>query len=174
MKRLFVLRHSKAGQTNKKILADHERPLTQKGVEVAHLTGQYMHNCNYHPDHIVTSNATRAIETGDIVLQYLPDNIEREVSTKLYLADSDDIFKFINGFVEDSVSNLLIIGHNPGLHYFAMDLAGSGDKKKFREMRTNFPPRSLAVYNIDVTSWADVTSQSGELIDFHITTAKSV
>jgi phosphohistidine phosphatase len=167
MKQLYVLRHSKAGQTNKKILDDHERTLTQKGIDVCELVGDYFNINNYNPDHIISSTAIRAQETASIVNEALIKNCPIEHSVKLYLAEPDNIFSLISN-TADHVERLLVVGHNPGLQQFAMTLAGTGDKKKFREMRSNFPPRALAVYNIDIESWKEIAPQKGELRDFHI------
>ncbi len=68
--------------------------------------------------------------------------------------------------IDESADSAIIIGHNPGLQQFCIQLAGKGDKKKFRNMRNNFPPPSLAVFDLDIESWFDVDVQRGELIDF--------
>lgn len=164
MKRLYLLRHSKAGQTNKKLLDDHERSLTQKGVEVCALLGNYVSEENF--DLVLCSTALRAKETAELVLEQAGQSPHIELLPNLYLASPGEIFRVINQ-VSEEVSSVLVVGHNPGLQNLAINLAGKGDKKKFREMRNNFSPPSLAVFDID-TEWAKVGPRSGELTDFVI------
>ena len=165
MKRLYVLRHSKAGQTNKKILNDQERPLTQKGLDICPNVAEYLQNCDIQPELVICSTALRTKQTVEEVLEYLKSDATVEYTQKLYLASSENIFTVIQNISPD-VKSVMIAGHNPGLHQFVIELSGKGAKKKFREMRSNFPPASIASFNLNSSEWVDCEIQSGELMDF--------
>jgi len=165
MKRLYILRHSKAGQTNKKILDDQERPLTQKGIEICPNVAEYLKNCDILPELVISSTALRTKQTAEEVLKYLESNAAIEYTPKLYLASSENIFTEIQNISPD-IKSAMIVGHNPGLHQFVIEFSGKGDKKKFREMRSNFPPASIASFNLNSSEWVDCEIQSGELVDF--------
>ncbi len=171
MKRLYILRHSKAGQSNKRLLDDHERTLTGKGIDLCSAVSEQLQVSDKFPEVILCSTAIRAKETTKLVLENIKESAndaEVKYLPKLYLASPDDILNIIRD-IDDDVESVMVVGHNPGLQQFSMNISGSGDKKKFREMRGNFPPASLAVFDINNDNWADTKNQSAELVDFQIT-----
>ena len=171
MKRLYLLRHSKAGQTNKKLLDDHERFLTQKGIDMCAVMEEHLKNVfseNF-PELVLCSTAVRAKETAQHALNSLESEDKKsslpvEFISKLYLASPEDIFSTVRD-LDNSLSSVVIIGHNPGMQQFCIMLAGKGNKKKFRDMRNNFPAPSLAVFDIVADRWSDIGVQSGILVD---------
>lgn len=166
MKRLYLLRHSKAGHTNKKILDDHERTLTEKGVGFCADIARHLRKFDPLPEQVLCSTAVRAKQTTELVLAQLGKELPIEFSGNLYLATPGIVLSTLRA-TDKGIDSLLVVGHNPGLQEFALMLAGSGDKKKFRAMRSAFPPPSLAVFDLDVKSWRDIAERSGVLVDFH-------
>ncbi len=169
MKKLYLMRHSKAGQTDKHLLNDHERPLTKKGEELTPNIAGYF-NTNYKdspPQLILCSTALRAKQTAAIFKKNLKLNPELEIRTfqELYITGTDEILSVIHK-IENKFSSALIISHNPGLQTFALKFSRSGDKQKFREMKSNFAPGSFATFECDVTDWSSITAESGTLLDF--------
>lgn len=165
MKRLIVLRHSKAGQTNKKILDDHDRPLTEKGVELCNYVANYIKNNNYIPDIIISSSSTRTLETSSLIIKNANLKSKLIIEQKLYLASQQNIFNIVQS-INESVSTAMIVAHNPGIQNFSVELSGTGSKKLFRKMRGSFPPASLAVFDINEDYWFNISIQSGKLVDF--------
>ncbi len=169
MKKLYLMRHSKAGQTNKHMLNDHERPLTKKGEEQVPLIAGYF-NTHYKddpPQVIVCSTALRAKQTATIFKKTFKTekNVEILIFPELYITGTNEILSVINK-ISEKFRSALIVSHNPGLHEFAMKFSKLGDKKKFREMKSNMPPGSFATFEMDVESWNEVTVESGILLDF--------
>ncbi len=165
MKRLYILRHSKAGQTNKQVLKDYERKLTDKGVEMCAHIGTYFKDSKQPPQYILCSQADRTVETAKYSLRAANMEVPLQISSRLYLAEPETILAEIQA-TSDNIQSLALVAHNPGVQQFCIDLAGSGDKKLFREMRQNFPPPSIAVFDINVDSWGLVVARSGILVDF--------
>lgn len=165
MKRLYILRHSKAGQSNKKLLDDHARELTLKGVDLCAQVGGYLRGKDALPDVVFSSTAERAKETARLVCEAAGVHTPIEQIPRLYLATTEDIYSVIHA-ADDGINALLVVGHNPGLHLFAMDVAGTGDKKLYREMKNHFPPPSLVTFDLNIQSWGLLESQCGELVDF--------
>jgi len=171
MKRLILLRHSKAGQTNKKILDDHERTLTEKGRDLCENIASYMKNNNYNPDLIISSSSIRTVETSELIIESANLSSKLIVEQKLYLAHQNELFKTVQN-IDESIETAMIVAHNPGIQNFSIELSGSGDKKLFRKMRGSFPPASMAVFDINEDHWFNTSTQSGHLVDF--TTNKSL
>lgn len=163
------MRHSKAGQTSKNMLSDHERPLTKKGEELCEQIAEYFNKFykDVSPEVIICSNATRAKQTAALFNKYYKgDEIKIETVPELYVIRSNDDFLNVLKNIDDKLNSVLIVGHNPGLQQFAIDFANEGDKKKFREMRANFAPGSFATFDCDHKRWKNITENSGILLDF--------
>jgi len=171
MKRLILLRHSKAGQTNKKILDDHERTLTDKGKDLCENIASYMKSNNYNPDLIISSSSVRTVETSELIIKNADLTGRLIVEQKLYLAHQNELFKTVQT-IDESIETAMIVAHNPGIQNFSIELSGSGDKKIFRKMRGSFPPASMAIFEINEDYWFNTSTQSGHLLDF--TTNKSL
>jgi phosphohistidine phosphatase len=60
----------------------------------------------------------------------------------------------------------MIVGHNPGLHALAQQLAGTGDKDDLEVLTEKFPTGALAVIAFDVSAWPDVMPGGGRLALF--------
>lgn len=164
MRKLLILRHSKAGQTNKQIIDDHGRNLTTQGVELCSAMAEYMLEREYIPDIVLCSTASRAVETAQHVCGAMSITPTVEYTPKLYLASTYDILRTIQ-MVSDEYNHVLVVGHNPGLQQFCLELPSAGDKKEYRELRNNFPPPSLAVFHISGKHWMDLEPGTAELVD---------
>lgn len=172
MKILYILRHAKAGQTNKNIINDHDRPLTEKGISQCAMVGKHLKKSKAKIDLIMSSTSRRTKETTELTLKELKKDIKTRFLSKLYLGGVNDILKQARK-AEKSAKSLLIVGHNPGLHQLAASLVKEGDAKAIRNMIGNFPPGSLAVMQFDVDDWNEVKWRSGKLIDFFVSKSSS-
>jgi phosphohistidine phosphatase len=162
------MRHSKAGQTNKKIIDDHERQLTKMGEAICPKAAAYFKNFykDNPPEIIISSTATRAKQTANMFRRSFSNpDIEIKTVQKLYLGRLSDILDVIKE-LPDKYRSILVVGHNPGLQDFCVDFAHEGDKEKFRQMRSNFPPCSFATFNIEKSKWSETKADSGVLVDF--------
>lgn len=169
MKYLYLLRHSKAGQTVKRLTDDHERHLTDKGKVLCPKLAEYFKQSELPAlEKILSSDSTRTTETVELMVEAMKGSIDIEYDHSLYLAAPEDILSTIHQ-VSDSVNSLLVCAHNPGLHQLALDLAGTGDKKLYRAMRSNYPPACMAVFRVeDGKGWNAFAQNSAELVDFFI------
>lgn len=166
MKLLQVLRHSLAGQTKKGLPNDHERPLTEKGVELCRYVGEYIKETRKIPELILTSTAKRAKETADFVIKSSGHKIKTRAISKLYLASPDDILDIVND-INDNISSIMIVGHNPGLQRLSIELSGEGDKAKYRKIKSGFPPASLVTLSFSC-KWDEIAPRKGKLVDFTV------
>ena len=165
MKRIYILRHAKAGQTNKKILDDHERPLTHKGVLQCEEVGEYLGATKAKIDLVVSSTSERTKQTTELVLESFGKKIQTKLSSKIYLGSHVDILNEVAA-LDNKKNNVLLVGHNPGLHQFAISLISSGEKSFIKALNYNFPPSSLAVIEFDKDSWDEIKWRTGKIVDF--------
>jgi phosphohistidine phosphatase len=167
MKRLILLRHAKSQQDE--TVKDKERPLNARGRADAPRIGSYMHHERYLPQLVLCSTARRTVETWELIAPELDSPVPSRFADALYLASAASIAKLVRA-VDDAVSVLLVVGHNPGLEECAQQLTRKPEteaEQKFEAgLRTKFPTCALAVLDFDIAGWRDVGTGSGALVDF--------
>ena len=71
MKRLYVVRHAKASYPND--VSDYNRPLAKQGIEDIQSLSYYLKSKKFIPECILTSAATRTLETCHIISNTLSE-----------------------------------------------------------------------------------------------------
>jgi len=111
---LIIIRHSKSSWDNPK-LDDHDRPLNERGMANAPEMSSRLKNLNLNPDALFSSTALRAATTAQIFAEALGFPADKiTYDSDLYLSSAGMLQDFIAGLV-NSLSTVLIFGHNPGL-----------------------------------------------------------
>jgi phosphohistidine phosphatase len=159
---LVLLRHAKSAYPDG--VADHDRPLASRGKREAGLAGEWL-RANLPPiDAVLCSTATRTRETLartgiDAPVRY----VER-----LYDSTPGTVIEEING-VDDDVSALLVIGHEPTMSGLALGLANpdTANAAAATRISTKFPTSAMAVLRLN-GNWADLELGSAQLADFHV------
>lgn len=162
MRRLLLLRHAKSAYPQG--VADHDRPLNDRGRAAAALMGAYIAREGLQPDHAMVSPARRTQETWEIVRAELAD-APMETVPSIYEAAAARILDAIRSAPAEAAS-LLVIGHNPGLSDLAQRLAGEGPKDLMRDLREKFPTAALAVLEFDAEDWAGIAAGGARLRRF--------
>jgi phosphohistidine phosphatase len=65
--------------------------------------------------------------------------------------------------VPPSVSRVLLVGHNPELQSFALDLIGSGARHLKDRLEAKLPTAGLVVVRFRSGAWKDIAINSGKL-----------
>jgi len=164
MKRLYLLRHAKSDWADPDRV-DAERPLSARGRRAAPRMGRYMCRQGLIPALALSSTARRAKETWELLAPLLKTEIRLETSSKLYLANPARLLKTIRGLT-DKWESVAVIGHNPGLQAFALELVGAGETAARTRLATKYPTGGLAVFDFPVEHWADIAPGSGRLERF--------
>ena len=94
MKRLMLVRHAKASWHHF-TGSDHKRPLNTLGKSDAKLIGQYLCDHNYCPSYIISSHATRTLETSKILIKKFQYNKEIEIQPNIYNGNVESILQLI-------------------------------------------------------------------------------
>src|SRR6201996_4878775 len=113
---LLLMRHAKSSYPPG--VADHERPLAQRGIREAGLDGDWLRANGTSIDAVLCSTATLARQT------LAETRIESTVrySERLYGATPGTMIDEING-VADTVNTLLVVGHEPTMSEVTLGLA---------------------------------------------------
>jgi phosphohistidine phosphatase len=162
MKRLTLLRHAKSGWDDR-VLRDFDRPLNPRGRRAARTIGAEMGAQGLSFDRVIASPAMRVIETLNDVAKGYRGPLEPLYDQRIYLAAAATLLDIIRE-VPDSVSRLLLVGHNPGLEMLALSLASQSPLRD--ELAVKYPTATLAEIAIPVSSWREVGEGQGSLARF--------
>ncbi|MFC7919802.1 SixA phosphatase family protein [Streptomyces cinereoruber] len=161
-RRIVLLRHAKADWPQ---VSDHERPLAERGRSDAPVAGRRLAETGIGFDLALCSTAVRTRETWKLAVHELPERPRTVYEDRLYEASLGELIALLND-VPDEVSDLLVIGHNPGMHALADALAGRAEGDTATRMnRSGFPTSAFAVLAFD-GSWKSVEHGVGILVDF--------
>ena len=152
-RRLLVLRHAKSSWHDPD-LEDHDRPLNVRGRDAAARVGEYLRQEGIRPDLVLCSPAERARQTLEGLGLGLGEAgeageaVETSFEPDLYGGRVSELISRVRR-VPDTVSSVLVIGHNPGLHELCATLAADPSAV------TSFPTAALAELAFG-GSWADL------------------
>ncbi|WP_293766759.1 histidine phosphatase family protein [Sporichthya sp.] len=162
-RRLVILRHAKAERGSS---TDHERQLTSRGRGDAIAAGRWLAENKYAPDLTLCSTATRAKETWVLAATELEDGIPTSYERTAYHAEVPDLMGLLRE-TPDEVKTLLVIGHNPGLHYLVLGLIGSGPEALVRQAHEHLATAGLAVLEIPGT-WSELAESDAKLAEYAV------
>ncbi|MEU0273813.1 histidine phosphatase family protein [Streptomyces sp. NPDC006307] len=161
-RRIVLLRHAKADWPQ---VSDHERPLADRGRKDAPVAGRRLAETGITFDLALCSTAVRTRETWKLVVSELPQRPKTVYEERLYEASLGDLIALLNE-TSDEVDNVLVIGHNPGMHAFADALAGTAEGDTLARMnRGGFPTAAFAVVEF-AGSWKSVEHGVGTLTGY--------
>src|SRR5436190_4340385 len=123
MKRIYLLRHAKSSWRDED-LADHDRPLAGRGRKAAKAMARHLRHESIQPELVLVSTALRVRQTLERIEPALGRRSVR-VEAALYGASARSLLERLRA-VPDTVTSVMIIGHNPGLQQLALDLARPG------------------------------------------------
>jgi phosphohistidine phosphatase len=161
---LLLLRHAKS-RWDEPGVDDHARDLAPRGLKAARRMGQLMRELGLVPDLVLCSTAQRARHTWQIVADALGGDVATRFDDRLYLAAPARMIAVARERGGDA-HRLLLVGHDPGMHRLAADLATAGDAKLRERLAAKFPTAGLARLAINVARWAAFTGQPGQLQGF--------
>ena len=156
MKRLTLLRHAKSSWEDTR-LADHDRPLSRRGERDAPKMGARLSARKARPSLILSSSATRAFITARYVAEALGYPLEfLQTERRLYLAPPADILELVKS-QEDNFSDLLVVGHNPGLTDLANGLLPDLGLE-------NLPTAGVVAIEFAARKWSNLTESDPTML----------
>lgn len=156
-RRLILIRHAKAVEDDP--AGDHARPLAARGRQDAEALGRWLKDQRLTPDQVLCSTAQRTRET----LELLNTGVTPDFRDRLYLAELGELLDNIHN-TDDSISNLMIIGHNPGMHGILAMLTGDcNSREDEHRVAMKFPTASCAVLRFEADDWARISRHGGTL-----------
>ena len=146
-KQLLIMRHAKSswkdlGQT------DFERELNNRGQRVAPQMGQFLVDQGVVPDKVISSSASRATQTTELVAEAAKIDVADVQFVKyLYHAPADEYLDALERFDGENVERLMMVGHNPGLEELIYRLAKSHER---------MPTAAIAQFDLGDQDWISI------------------
>ncbi len=162
MKLLGLLRHAKSSWDDP-ALGDFDPPLNARGRTAAIRMGEEFRKLGLGYDLALVSPARRAAETFALVRGRWGADLEVRPEPRLYAASLADLLAIIDD-VPAAVERLLLVGHNPGLHDLALQLAQGGSSPLKTALAANLPTGTLVEFGLRTETWEQ--HGSGELLRF--------
>lgn len=154
------MRHAKTERSNPD--GDHARVLMERGHSDSDLIAGWLAENGIRPDLALVSDAARTRQTMAKLKPALAEGADVRFSGSLYLAPPEAILHEIWA-TPANAETLLVVGHNPGIHELAFELAGSGERRLRSTLAGGFPTAALAVLDFDAPDWTGVAPGGGEL-----------
>ncbi|MCB0493842.1 MAG: histidine phosphatase family protein [Cyclobacteriaceae bacterium] len=153
---LYLMRHAQSADKQHGQL-DKDRQLTATGMREAATIGHFLKKNNYDVDLIVSSAAQRAESTAKVIHGILNLHSEIAINDELYEASVRNLLQVITS-LDDDFKNILIIGHNPYITYFAEHLT----KAEIGNMET----AGLVSIRFEISKWEEITEDIGSFENY--------
>jgi phosphohistidine phosphatase len=161
-RRIVLFRHAKADWPQ---MPDHERPLADRGRKDAAVAGRKLADTGIPFDLALCSTATRTRETWKLAVHELAHRPKTVYEERLYEASPGELIAVLNETPDDA-QNVILIGHNPGVHGLADILAGQAEGDALTRMNSRgFPAAAFAVLSFD-GSWKSLEPGACTLLDY--------
>ena len=157
MKTLLLLRHAKSSWDDAS-LPDFERPLNKRGLRAAPRIGQFMRERQLRPDLVLCSPAQRARDTARLALEAGEIETPLRYEARIYEADVPTLLEIIRG-IEEEHSEVMLVGHNPGLEELLAYLTGEN-----HHMTT----ATLARIILDCEKWTDAGERTSGRLELFV------
>lgn len=156
--RLILMRHAKSDWDDP-TQPDHARPLNARGRASAPAMGGWLRARGIGPDLALISDAVRTCQTFDGLgldcpAQFLPE---------LYHAGAASMMDVLQG--AGAAQTVLMLGHNPGIAEFAERLLRQPPS---HPRFFDYPTCATLVAEFAVQDWADITFDTGAVVDFAV------
>jgi phosphohistidine phosphatase len=145
MDRLILFRHGKAEAASASG-DDFDRKLAPRGEAEAAQMARRLEEQGWVPDLALVSTAQRTRETWAAAAPSFP-NAQARFEAELYLADTPVIARLAEA-AGRAARTVMVVGHNPGLHEYALRLMieGHAAPDLFALTQRKFPPAAVATF----------------------------
>lgn len=117
------------------------------------------------PALILCSPARRTRETLEPLRRFLGDDSVVQIEDALYLAGAGRLLERLRE-LPDEQPNVLLIGHDPGLHDLALALATPDRSRGYQQLREKFPTGALVEFALRLPCWRDLAPGTARLVAF--------
>jgi phosphohistidine phosphatase len=152
----MLLRHAKAASDDAR-LPDHARPLNPRGRQTAQMMQEAMRRLDLRVDLVLVSSARRTLQTLQGLSPWVSPQAVEPLDG-LYLAPATALLHTLRQ-VTPIYRRVLLIGHNPGLHDFALAISDRDPAQSAApggaRLAETYPTMALAQFDVP-DEWGDL------------------
>lgn len=157
VKQLLIARHAEAREAQQQ-QPDLDRDLTAQGYRMAARAGSYLREQDWHPELIISSAATRAKASAQMMAEQLRYPAHRiQINSELYEASLRTFLSIINQ-QDEQYQRIAMIGHNLTVSYLIEYLTGA-------EVGT-VALAGFALIQPTVERWEEISQNTATLISY--------
>lgn len=157
MKHLILMRHSKTEESSG-AKPDFDRKLTNKGLEDAELIGAKLNSLNIPIEKVIYSSSKRTTMTAEVISNKLKNsNFKIEGDDRIYDASPFFMRNFIES-IDNKISSILIIGHNPTLTFLIEYYSG--------QRIGSLPTTGFGHLEFEIDSWQETSYNNANLKEY--------
>lgn len=153
MRKLYLLRHADAAKDDGS--GDINRILTDKGISEVKNLGDSLKDIDFDCDLVLCSSAERTKQTWQTLSTHCNYRFEVQYVDALYNPSIENFIKEAQQ-LNDDISSVLMISHNPTTSEFANYLTG------FPGL-ISFSTANLGSFNLDIESWKKLGEHSATM-----------
>jgi phosphohistidine phosphatase len=113
LRRIVVIRHAQSSWDDPS-LADHDRPLSKRGRKARSRLRDHIEGLELRPDLVMCSSSRRTRETLAGIRSAFGRKARVESDSELYAASAEKLVTELRR-LDDQVTTVVLIGHNPGV-----------------------------------------------------------
>ncbi len=162
MRHIWLLRHAKSSWDDAS-LPDEDRPLAPRGARAAAAMSAYLSSAGINPALVLCSSGLRARQTLAAVVASLGPELEVRIEPGLYTFDAEVVLERLRQ-IDDAVTSVMVVGHNPALQDLALMLAPGGPARA--AVAEKLPTGALVGIDVPDGSWASLAPGAGAISRF--------
>ena len=169
-RQLWILRHAEAADAPPGG-RDRDRLLDEQGRRDATALGRRLVATGplldipglLRPELVLCSAAMRTVQTAELVLGKFVERVPLDTYLSLYDAEPDTVLTYLRE-VDEAARSVLVVGHCPTVYHLTWDLLADGSTDRNLLSDRGFPPCAIAVVELRVDGWEDVSGGQGSLL----------
>lgn len=147
---LLIFRHAKSDFDAP---SDHQRVLTDHGIQQAKFMGELLNEKGIYPDLVVCSSADRAKQTMNLAMAAGEWECDSTVIDALYNTTTEVVLELLKQLT-DMDKTVMLVGHEPTWAELATLLTGEA---------LSFNTAGICHITFDISHWKDIQAKSGVL-----------
>jgi phosphohistidine phosphatase len=164
MRRLILFRHAKAEPHGVRD-DDHDRVLTEEGLEAARGMGAWLESEGMVPDLVICSSSARTRQNWKEAKKAFDPEPPVIFEDLIYEASPEMLLEVVRN-TDGDVQTLMLVGHNPGMEALTLILAESAEPDVAERFEKKFPTAGIAVLDFEDTPWAALEEKTAWLYAF--------
>ena len=156
----MLLRHASAEIKGFNQEEDHEKPLDEQGKTDCKNLSDWLKKSFLDFDLVISSDATRALQTSKLVFE--PLNLSIKKDPLFYLCGYEEILKAIKS-LDNNIGNVVVVGHEPSMSETMRELVGTVRPDLSNFLTSTYMPCTMSFIYFNKENWEDLKKGDGLL-----------